>query len=42
MILSRVSSLDAGEIAVLLNLSEANVRVRLHRGLKRLKAELEL
>ena len=28
-------------IAALLDLSEANVRVRLHRGLKRLKAELE-
>ncbi len=41
VVLSRVSSLDAGEIAALLDLSEANVRVRLHRGLKRLKAELE-
>ncbi len=41
VVLSRVSGLDAGEIAVLLDLSEANVRVRLHRGLKRLKAELE-
>ncbi len=42
VVLSRVSSLDAAEIARLLSLSEANVRVRLHRGLKSLKAELEL
>ncbi|MEM1176137.1 MAG: RNA polymerase sigma factor [Pseudomonadota bacterium] len=41
VILSRVSGMDAGEIARLLDISEANVRVRLHRGLKHLRAELQ-
>ena len=42
VVLSRVSGLSIGEIADLLQTSEGNVRVRIHRGLTRLKEEIEL
>ena len=41
VVLSRVSGLSIEEIAVLLRTSEGNVRVRIHRGLKRLQEEVE-
>ena len=41
VILSRVSGLRVREIATLLDISEGNVRVRIHRGLAQLKNELE-
>ena len=41
VILSRVSGLSCREIAQVLQISESNVRVRIHRGLTRLKKVLE-
>lgn len=41
VILSRVSGLSCREIAQVLQISESNVRVRIHRGLTRLKEVLE-
>ncbi len=40
LVLSRISGLSIADIAGLLETSEANIRVRLHRGLTQLKAEL--
>lgn len=42
LVLSRVSGLSIADIAGLLDTSEANIRVRLHRGLTQLKSELSL
>ena len=42
VILSRVSGLSIGDIAALLNTSEGNVRVRIHRGLTHLKEDIGL
>lgn len=42
IVLSRVSGLNLDEIAALLGMSNGALRVRLSRGLKRLKEELEL
>lgn len=41
VVLSRVSGLSIEEIAGLLQTSKGNVRVRIHRGLTRLKEEIE-
>lgn len=42
VVLSRISGLSIRQIAALLDTSEGNVRVRIHRGLARLKEGLEL
>lgn len=42
VVLSRVSGLSIEEIAGLLQTSKGNVRVRIHRGLTRLKEDIEL
>ena len=41
IILSRVSGMSCKEIAKVLEISESNVRVRIHRGLTKMKEALE-